>query len=85
MRFVFIFAIIWAMIIGFDRRRQSLLRRAQESSDKYMEGVRSAGSSPAARARAKARNDYYRRLNEKYIYAAKFPWLPVASDPPEPK
>ena len=28
--------------------------------------------------------DYHARLIPKYMYAAAYPWLPVAADPPEP-
>jgi hypothetical protein len=28
---------------------------------------------------------YYRRLRQKYERAARYPWIPVESDPPEPK
>jgi hypothetical protein len=29
--------------------------------------------------------EYHRQLRRKYQQAAKYPWLPVATDPPEPK
>lgn len=29
--------------------------------------------------------EYYNRLARKYEYAARYPWLPVAPDPPEPR
>lgn len=28
---------------------------------------------------------YHERMAEKYKWAARFPWLPVAADPPEPR
>jgi len=28
---------------------------------------------------------YYRRMRQKYERAARYPWLPVESDPPEPR
>jgi hypothetical protein len=31
------------------------------------------------------RSEYHRRLRRKYERAARYPWLPVAPDPPEPK
>jgi hypothetical protein len=30
-------------------------------------------------------SDYHRGLAEKYERAARYPWLPIAPDPPEPK
>ena len=40
----------------------------------------------ALRGRAPVRFVYYsRRLAEKYEHAARYPWLPVAPDPPEPE
>ncbi len=31
------------------------------------------------------RSEYDRAMGEKYEHAARYPWLPVAPDPPEPK
>jgi hypothetical protein len=28
---------------------------------------------------------YHRRLSERYLFAARYPWLPVLPDPPEPE
>jgi hypothetical protein len=35
--------------------------------------------------RASERADFHARLKQKYLHAARYPWLPVASDAPEPK
>ncbi len=32
-----------------------------------------------------ALSEYHRSLAEKYDFAARYPWLPVRPDPPEPK
>jgi hypothetical protein len=32
-----------------------------------------------------AGKDHHRAMAEKYYQAARYPWLPVAPDPPEPK
>jgi hypothetical protein len=34
---------------------------------------------------ADARVDWHRAMAEKYRDAARYPWLPVATDPPEPE
>ncbi len=38
-----------------------------------------------AAPRYKQRAEFYSRLREKYDRAARYPWLPVAPDPPEPE
>jgi hypothetical protein len=35
--------------------------------------------------RYRMRAEYHHELNLKYDYAARHPWLPVSSDPPEPR
>jgi hypothetical protein len=40
--------------------------------------------SPGRLARMKAEASYYARLRAKYERAARYPWLPVEPDPPEP-
>jgi hypothetical protein len=44
------------------------------------------GPEPSAErlARMKAEAAYFGRLRAKYEHAARFPWLPVAPDPPRP-
>jgi hypothetical protein len=32
-----------------------------------------------------ALSDYHQQMLEKYAFAARYPWLPVEPDPPEPK
>jgi hypothetical protein len=39
----------------------------------------------AGAVRKVRRIQHYRRLAEKYDFAARYPWLPVAPDPPEPE
>lgn len=39
----------------------------------------------AQRALAAARDAYHLRLKQKYDCAARYPWLPVEPDPPEPE
>lgn len=84
MRFVAVFALILAMMIGVERRKQTFLARAMESSDRLMNVAHDSGLSPEARRQARKRRDYYRRLNKKYVHAARYPWLPVDPDPPMP-
>ena len=40
---------------------------------------------PSYPATCRARLDYHRIMREKYEFAARYPWLPVAPDPPESK
>jgi hypothetical protein len=86
MKFTAAFALVLAMMIYAERRRQFFLGRARESGDKFLAGVSdAAGLSREARRTARKRTAYYWQLNVKYLRAARYPWLPVASDPPEPK
>ena len=34
---------------------------------------------------SEARFDYHQMMVDKYNWAARYPWLPVAPDPPEPE
>jgi hypothetical protein len=83
-KFVAALAIVLAMLIATERRRQSFLRRANELSDKYSRGAQYAGMSREAREQARKQNEYYLQLNKKYVRAARYPWLPVDPDPPMP-
>ena len=40
---------------------------------------------PAALEGSRQRALYYRRMSRKYKLAARYPWLPVEPDPPEPR
>jgi hypothetical protein len=40
--------------------------------------------SPERLVKMKARGDHYGRQRAKYAHAARYPWLSVAPDPPEP-
>ena len=68
-----------------------LWRRASEyrgRADSY--GIRvimvDSGLSPDDLERKNRRlNEYYESMQRKYDRAARYPWLPVAPDPPEPE
>ena len=61
----------------------------RESADEPLEGCRAGQVSREAQARFKvetlATADHYAALKRKYARAARYPWLPVAPDPPEPE
>ena len=50
-----------------------------------LEGLVAHGAAKADTERYRMRAEYHRALNLKYDYAARNPWLPVSSDPPEPR
>jgi hypothetical protein len=74
-----------------DQRRQKFRAMAQNHLQRSVINRLTLEGSVAHRA-AKAdtetyrmRAEYHRALNLKYDYAARNPWLPVSSDPPEPR
>ena len=63
------------------RRHHALLQRAA-----YHEKIERLVTDTAAQVRANAAiRDRHARLKEKYWRAARYPWLPVGPDPPEPE
>jgi hypothetical protein len=61
------------------RRQHALRQRAA-----YHEKIEKLAAATQVRANAAIR-DRHARLKEKYWRAARYPWLPVGPDPPEPE
>src|SRR5271156_5583940 len=70
-----------------DQRRQRLraLARNHLVNRLAMEGLVARPAAKADTERYRMRAEYLHALNLKYKYAARHPWLPVWSDPPEPR
>ena len=74
-----------------DQRRQRLLVLARHHLQQAVVNRLTLQGSVAHRAakadteRYRMRAEYHHGLNLKYKYAALHPWLPVSSDPPEPR
>ena len=65
--------------IARDHLQRSLVNRLT------LEGSVAHGAAKTDTERYRARAEYHHALNLKYQYAASHPWLPVSSDPPEPR
>jgi hypothetical protein len=70
-----------------DQRRQRLraLARNHLVNRLAMEGLVAQKTAKADTERYRMRAEYHHALNLKYQYAARHPWLPVSTDPPEPR
>jgi hypothetical protein len=62
-----------------NHRQQGIVNRLR------LEGLVAHQAAKADIERYRTRADYHDALNRKYEYAARHPWLPVSSDPPEPR
>jgi hypothetical protein len=51
----------------------------------YADDARGEGGDPQRVARGEQMAAYHRALKAKYERAARYPWLPVEPDPPEPE
>lgn len=77
--------------IALYQRRAQFLQRSWEYE--YGEGdylynanaYERLGQSPQLVRHLRKRANYYGGLATKYRYSARYPWLPVAPDPPAPK
>jgi hypothetical protein len=57
---------------------------AERASMEYADDARGERGDPQRVARGEQMATYHRGLRIKYERAARYPWLPVAPDPPEP-
>jgi hypothetical protein len=69
----------------WETRIKAAIRIRQEITYYSIQLPRGPEPSPGRLAQMEAKVAEYSRLREKYERAARSPWLPVASDPPEPK
>jgi hypothetical protein len=58
---------------------------AELTSMGYADDARGEGGDPQRVARGEQMAAFHRRLRIKYERAARYPWLPVDPDPPEPE
>jgi hypothetical protein len=88
---VAILALALTVYAGIERRRARLQRVAQHHWEKAAANsvVQADANRTIYRASASLRNrqlaHYHVNLAYKYANAARYPWLPVAPDPPEPE
>ena len=70
-----------------DQRRQRFraLARNHLVNRLTLIGLAEHQAAKADTERYRMRAEYHLALNQKYQYAASHPWLPVSSDPPEPR
>lgn len=72
---------------GYTLRRRSDLYRRRAAEMEWIEyefaSIR-IGSSKSVAANVEQAREYWAALKRKYRRAARYPWLPVAPDPPEP-
>ena len=84
------FTVRWLMIVvaivaaAFGLRNW-MGRRSQTHIDRSVEHIWMSGASSISRDGNSRWRDYHRRLADKYMRAARYPWLPVEADPPEPE
>jgi hypothetical protein len=87
-------AIPLAFLIAMDRRVTRFVRAAEYHKEQvallgrlgreeHLGGGSVRGIAPPPKA-IRAR-EYHSRMAENYRHAARYPWLPVEPDPPEPK
>jgi hypothetical protein len=84
---------VMAVVFGVWVRRKQFLDRARYYADASLSPI----SDPpppgddalqeweSEQARQRERVEHFERLGLKYERAARYPWLPVAPDPPEPE
>jgi hypothetical protein len=88
---VAIVALALTVYAGIERRRARLQRVAQHHWEEVAANsvVQADANRTIYRASASFRNrqlaNYHVNLANKYANAARYPWLPVAPDPPEPE
>jgi hypothetical protein len=58
---------------------------SEMASLEYAADARGEGGDPQRVARGEQMAAYHRALKSKYEQAARYPWLPVERDPPEPE
>jgi hypothetical protein len=75
-------AIDFAACLWMHTRAASLHRTAQDYRERLAEYRRPSARRYVPSLRVVA---YYTRMARKYEYAARYPWLPVEADPPEPE
>lgn len=78
-------------LLRMDQRRQRLRVLAQNHRQQgivnrlKLEGSVAHGAEKADTDKYRTLAEYHHTLTLKYEYAASHPWLPVSSDPPEPR
>jgi Tfp pilus assembly protein PilV len=91
---VVVLGIAFGGLAGLQRmhlRRQRLRALAQNHLQRgivnrlILEGSMAQGAAKADIERYRTLAEYHHALNLKCQYAARHPWLPVSSDPPEPR
>jgi hypothetical protein len=92
--FMIAVAVLGIALAGLQRMDQRMQRLRALARDHLQRGVvnrlKLEGSVAHRAANAdtekyRIRAEYHHTLNQKYEYAARHPWLPVSSDPPEPR
>jgi hypothetical protein len=84
-------AVVFAALFVFVGRMLSLSAAYRERASQYQFGLLGStpilmgphGSHSATRHRS-AHSVWAEKMAEKYLHAARFPWLPLEPDPPEP-
>jgi hypothetical protein len=64
-----------------ERRRERFARIA----DQHLSVDLMPSGFPYRERRSAKRLDWHRKMADKYLHAADYPWLPVEPDPPAPK
>jgi hypothetical protein len=81
------FAMAGATLVRRSNRFRALAKdqaEAEVMSLAYADDERGEGGAPQRVARGEQMADCHRKLRIKYQRAARYPWLPVEPDPPEP-
>ena len=72
-----------------ERRRAYLIERRRERFARIADRHISVFLTPAQvrdpERRSAERLDWHGKMADKYLHAARYPWLPVEPDPPKPK
>jgi hypothetical protein len=75
----------WAKLSAAYRSKAELARVIRDWSMGWAEGPMQGDLGAGQRESLMRRIAYQAKLAEKYEHAARYPWLPVAPDPPEPE
>jgi hypothetical protein len=82
---VAVVAIVIGATIGLERRRSTLLRIARSHGERVFLLTAGDIEDEDEFKRSEALADHHYRLMNRHARAARYPWLPIEPDPPEPE
>jgi hypothetical protein len=82
---VAVVGVVLGLFLLVKRREDEFRRQAVHHTNELAGCYAPEGLTTAQVGAILRRRDYHRAMMIKYERAARYPWLPVAPDPPEPK